>query len=75
MPTSRDRSSSTPAAPRALLIAMVFFAVLVVAGVIFYTVGTQTDSATGAAQPAPERLESSPTSPDGEALPPNHPGE
>lgn len=60
---------------RVLLIVMIVFAVIVIGGVIFYTIGTQTPSETGAATPAPERLESSPTSPEGEALPPNRRGE
>jgi hypothetical protein len=72
-PQARPAGSDAPG--RALLIAMVVFAVLVIAAVLFYTVGTQTSSESGAATPAPERLESSPTSPEGEALPPNRRGD
>jgi len=58
---------------RAFLIAVVFFAVLFIGGIIYITVASERSEPTPAATPAPERLESSPTSPGGEALPPNRP--
>jgi hypothetical protein len=70
-----ERESGPPERPRALLIAMIVFVVLIAAYIVYYTIGTQRTEPTGAEQPAPYRLEESPTSPEGEALPPNVPGD
>lgn len=58
----------------AFVVALVVFGVLFVAGIIWITYSSQVAEPTPAATPAPERLERSPTSPEGEALPPNRPG-
>jgi hypothetical protein len=60
------RSSEKPG--KGILIAMVVFAVLLVALVVYVTVGYETAEDDGAALPAPERLEGSPVLPEGEPL-------
>jgi hypothetical protein len=61
-----DKSSEKPG--KGILIAMVVFAVLLVALVVYITVGYETAEDDGAALPAPERLEDSPVVPEGEPL-------